>query len=191
MWRAAYEPQQCARVGRFAAMRLAPHSLVVVMTRILALLLAIVSGIAHSDNYKRLDLVSEDALEYYPSLVFMTMGPAEDVVGSIDPNRLERLFRISNIQSEKYVLIYIEEISVGEEQSYSLHSTRRIEQVFLGLMANPRWVSVTELEFDMDGERYSLSGLDSQSVTLRKIMATNQSLNSQASPAGTLQSGAH
>ena len=90
-----------------------------------------------------ISVVSAEQLKTIPSksfgfsaeLMVLSVGPFETLKGSKDPNRLGKMYRITNYVSEIYLTAFIEEISIGEENYYTVFKTRKIEGNLPGLMS--------------------------------------------------------
>ena len=118
---------------------------------------------------EQLKTIPSKSFGFSAELMVLSVGPSESIKGSKDPNRLERMYRVSNYVSEIYLTVFIEEISIGEENSYSIYKTRKIKGNLPGLMKEIKWLSPTELEFKVSNNTYRLSNLNEESVILRLV----------------------
>lgn len=139
------------------------------MIRIYAIFILCFSVTAHAANAEILKTVPSTNIQCSAELMMLTVGPSEEIKGSNNPNRLERMFRISNYVIESYLAVYIEEISVGEENSFSIYSTKRITSNMPGFMSEIKWLSPTQLEFKVAKNIYRMSNIDKSNIKLRLI----------------------
>ena len=117
------------------------------MKKIVTIIIAMLSLTISAVSAEQLKAIPSKSFGFSAELMVVSVGPSEPIKDSNNPNRLERMFRVSNYVSEIYLTVFIEEISVGEENYFSIYKTRKIESNFPGLMEEIKWLSATELEF--------------------------------------------